>query len=72
MRKLKQTHDILLHLLDELPEAETAGLRSELLLLYGTMAVAFLSYESVSEKIRAKASVQKRTLVSRLKENTPV
>jgi len=62
MRKVKQTHDILLHLLDELPEQESAVLRGELMTLYGTMASAALSYEAVAEKIRVKASVQKRRL----------
>ena len=37
MNKLRKTNDILLHLLDELPETESAWLRAELLLLYGTL-----------------------------------
>jgi len=68
IKKLRQTHDILLHLLDELPEEEIAMLRGELMTLYGTMAGAALSYEAVAEKIRVKASVQKR----RLREQQPV
>jgi hypothetical protein len=69
MNKLKQTNDILLHLLDELPEPESAELRSELLLLYGTLVDASMSYEIMAGKIRSKASVHKRKLNSRMKED---
>ncbi|MCR8556956.1 hypothetical protein KXD93_04855 [Mucilaginibacter sp. BJC16-A38] len=75
MKKLQQTNNILLHLLDELPETEGASLRAELLLLYGTLVSQLeeadatgKSYEAVAGQIRAKASVHKRKLVSRMKE----
>ncbi len=62
MKKLKQTHDILLHLLDELPDAEAADLRAELALLYGALLNATMSYEAVAGRIRSNASVHKRRL----------
>lgn len=75
MKQLNQTNDILLHLLDELPEEETGDLRAELLLLYGSlvnqltkMELTKVSYEAVAGRIRSKASVHKRKLVSRMKE----
>ena len=71
MNKLKQTNDILLHLLDELPETEAVGPRSELELLYGTLVNVNTSYEFVAGKIRAKASVNKRKLASRMKLAVP-
>lgn len=64
----------MLHLLDELPETEVASLRAELLLLYGTLVSQLeeadatgRSYEAVAGRIRAKASVHKRKLASRMK-----
>jgi len=71
MNKLKQTNDILLHLLDELPESESASLRDELEMLYGTLVKATMSYDIVAGKIRAKASVHKRKLASRMKMTVP-
>jgi hypothetical protein len=68
MNKLKQTNDILLHLLYELPEPQSAELRSELL-LYGMLVNASMSYETAAGKIRSKASVHKRKLNSRMKED---
>ena len=76
MKKLGSTHDILLHLLDELPLEEASELRVELKELYKTLSAQLdelqltsLSYEAVADKIRAKASVRKRKLSSRMKED---
>lgn len=75
MNKIEQMNQILLHLLDELPETEAALLKAELTSLFSTLcrhleAVSSTQalYDAVAGKIRAKASVQKRKLVSRLKE----
>jgi hypothetical protein len=76
MRKLGPTHDILLHLLDELPGPEASELRTELKSLFQTLSrqldelqLTSQSYEAVAGKIRAKASLRKRKLASRLKED---
>jgi len=78
MNKLKQTNDVLLHLLNELPESEARALRAELLLLYGSLVnqlagieLTNMSYEAVARQIRSKASVHKRKLVSRMKAEVP-
>jgi flagellin-specific chaperone FliS len=74
IQKLIQMNEILLHLLDELPEEEAKVLRDELASLYTVLVsrleaaqVTSASYEIVASKIRAKASVQKRRLASRMK-----
>jgi hypothetical protein len=70
MKKLKHHHDILLHLLDELPEGEASALQAELIALFGTLmqqldAVSDTQglYDAVAGKIRAKASVYERRKV---------
>lgn len=75
MKKLASAHEILLHLLDELPPEEAAELRTELKSLFKTLTRQLdelqqtnLLYEGLAGKIRSKASVQKRRLVSRMKE----
>jgi hypothetical protein len=74
MRKLGSTHDILLHLLDELPEPEASELRTELKSLFQTLSrqldelqVISVTYDTLAGTIRAKASVHKRRLASRLR-----
>jgi hypothetical protein len=73
MKKPGSTHEILLHLLDELPEA--SELRGELKSLFQTLSgqldelqLTSKCYDAVAGKIRAKASVRKRRLASRMKE----
>ena len=78
MRKLASAHEILLHLLDELPGPEASGLRLELKELFQTLTAQLdelqlisSSYDRVAGRIRSRASVHKRKLVSGMKEEQP-
>jgi hypothetical protein len=61
------THDVLLYLLDQLPEEESAELRVELKAIYAELVAQLevleatsLAYDGVAAKIRAKSSLRKR------------
>jgi len=61
------THDVLLYLLDQLPEQEALLLRSELKVLYDRLITQLeelqqvsLAYDRVAARIQAKSSLRKR------------
>jgi len=65
MKKLASTHDILLHLLDELPDEKAAELRKGLQSHFKDLQQVSNSYEAIAAKIRTKASLRKRGIVKK-------